>query len=201
MRFDIHLRSDVKDKIAEIVNDIQTWNAEDSTIAQEIEKLSTFVCGFDHCATPDSLFMIMGADGSGDFPCVTYGDSFVYLVTAVCRLYKAASDGRLIETDIHEHSLVDFAWLPEDKKQSDKQLDLCFEKIVGHPLLEICQISDYLQLAKANGGKSSSSTELLDSLIRPEAHDAHNLEIQIRTVAELAVLARTIEALNNNQRG
>ncbi len=199
MRFDIHLRNDVKNKIAGIVNDIQAWNAEDSTITKEIEKLSSLVCEFDHCATPDSPFMILGSDGSGDFPCVTYGDSFVYLVTALCRAYKADPSGKLIEENIHEHSLVDFAWLPEDKQQSNKQLDLCFEKLIGHSLLEVCQISDYLQLAKEHGCSISSPSELLGTMIRPEAHDAHNLEIQIRTVAELAALIRAIEKIDNNQ--
>lgn len=199
MRFDIHLRSDVKNKIDGVVNAIQTWNAEDSKISQEIEKLSSLVYGFEHCATVDAPFLILGADGSGDFPCVTYGDSFVYLVTAMCRVYRADPTGKLIEKNIHEHGLVDFAWLPEEIQQANRQLDMCFEKLVGRSLLEVCQISDYLQLAKSHGSAVDSPEELLHTLIRPEAHDAHNLEIQIRTVAELAVLARTIEKLDHNQ--
>lgn len=196
MRFDIHLRKDVKNQISNIVESICTWNATDSILDKEVEKLSESVVSFDHCAIPDHSFVIVASDGSGDFPCVTYGDSFIYLVTAVARLYETCSEGILKEKFVHEHSLVDFVWMPEDKKQSNKQLDDCFERLLGLSLSDVCKKSDYYSLAKQLGYcKLSSPEELVSTIIHPEAHDSNNIGIQIRTVAELAELVKII---NNN---
>ena len=57
MHFDIHLRSDVVNKIKDVVVDIQTWNVNDKVSLNEIEELSEFVQSFDHCALPDHSFL------------------------------------------------------------------------------------------------------------------------------------------------
>ena len=145
MHFDIHLRSDVVNKIKDVVVDIQTWNVNDKVSLNEIEELSEFVQSFDHCAVPDHPFQVGGADGSGDFPCVCYGDSVVYLITAMSRLYAATPSG-LTEQAVSNNDIVDFLWLPEDKTKARNQYLSIFAQLIGESLETICEESDYYQI-------------------------------------------------------
>lgn len=194
MHFDIHFRPDVIDKIKNVVEDIHTWNINDSATADEIAEFSKRVVAFDHCARPDRSFLIAGADGSGDFPCVAYGDSVVYLVTAMSRLYEAASD-RLSELPVTSDDVVDFLWLPEDKKKARKQFLDSFSSLIGDSLENICRKSDYFELAKKHGKNVSSPTDLIDNLILPASHEANNISIQLYSTAEVGALVRLMESL------
>ena len=176
MHFDIHLRSDVVNKIKDVVVDIQTWNVNDKVSLNEIEELSEFVQGFDHCAIPDHPFQVGGADGSGDFPCVCYGDSVVYLITAMSRLYAATPSG-LTEQAVSNNDIVDFLWLPEDKTKARSQYLSIFAQLIGESLETICEESDYYQLSKANGGGVPSPMDLIDNLIMPPTHESNNISI------------------------
>lgn len=83
MRYDIHFRSDVIDMIEDVVGEIKEWNrGSECSDRDGIEELVKRVVSFDHCAIPDRPFLMGGADGSGGFPCVKYGDSYIYLYAA-----------------------------------------------------------------------------------------------------------------------
>lgn len=193
MRYDIHFRSDVIKKIEDVVEDIYTWNVDDTSAGDEIDSLAEYVVPFDHCVKPDRPFVVAGADGSGDFPCVTYGDSVVYLVTAMARAYEAASFGKLTEMKVTSADLVDFMWLPADKDKARGRYFDFFERLVDMPLDEICQKSDYYDLAKAHGSRLPSPVDLIDTLICPEAHDADNIGIQLLSTAEAGSLIRLMK--------
>lgn len=198
MHYDIHFRSDVVDKIKNVVDDIHAWNDEDNTSPNEIEKLSEFVQVFEHCPVPDRPFLVAGADGSGDFPCVTYGDSVVYLVTAMSRLYAASPSG-LVERKVSSNDIVDFLWLPEDKEKAKKQYQKFFAQLIGESLETVCQDSDYYHLTKIYGGGVPSPVDLIETLILPSAHDSSNISIQLLNTAEsgaLIRLMRTIDSTN-----
>lgn len=194
MHFDIHLRNDVINKINDVVQDIQTWNIKERVSSDEIDELSTLVQGFNHCATPDRPFFVGGADGSGDFPCVSYGDSVVYLVTAMSRLYKAMPM-RLKEQAITNNDIVDFLWLPEDQGKRDAQYLDFFKRLIGKDLKDVCEESDYFLLAQANGGGVPSPEDLIDHLILPPTHEANNISIQLLNTAESCTLIRLMHSL------
>ena len=137
MRFDIHFRNDITEKIQGIVSDIKYWNVEEGVTCDDIEDLADYVTVFDHCPLPDRRFLIGGADGSGDFPCVTYGDSVVYLVVAMSRLFEASPAGKLIEKEVKGTDIVDFMWLPEDKRKAAGCFDAIFARLVGESLGDI----------------------------------------------------------------
>ncbi len=194
MHFDIHFRSDVIDKIKDVVDEIHTWNINDTTTEDEIRELTDQAVSFIHCARPDHDFLIAGADGSGDFPCVCYGDSVVYLVTAMSRLYEA-KDGPLTEVEVSAEDVVDFLWLPEDKAKARTQFLNTFALLLDDTLENICEKSDYFELAKKHGKGVSSPTDLLDTLILPGAHESNNIGIQLYSTAEAGALVRLMKSL------
>lgn len=196
MHYDIHFRSDVVDRIKDIVADIHTWNEDDGAASSEIEELRDYVQVFEHCPRPDRPFQIGGADGSGDFPCVRYGDSVVYLVTAMARLYGAAAAGTLTERKTTNCDIVDFLWLPEDKMKAKYQYRKFFAQLIGAPLEDICQESDYYQLTKAHGGGVPSPVDLIETLILPPSHEANNIGIQLLSTAEAGSLIRLMQSLD-----
>lgn len=198
MHFDIHFRNDVVEKIKHVVTDIQDWNINDSSAEDEIASLSDRIVCFEHCAMPDHPFLIAGADGSGDFPCVQYGDSVVYLVTATSRLYEATV-GPLSELPVTAEDIVDFLWLPEDKAKARTQFLSTFSALMGAPLEDICRDSDYFEYAKRSGKRVASPVDLLDTLILPGAHDSSNIGIQLYSTAEAGALVRLMKSLDPSQ--
>lgn len=197
MRYDIHFRSDVIRKIEDIVDDIYTWNVDDTSASDEIDGLSEYVVPFEHCVKPDRPFAVVGADGSGDFPCITYGDSVVYLVIAMARAYEAASFGKLVEKKVTTADIVDFMWLPADQNKAKECYCDFFERLVGMPLENICQKSDYYDLAKMHGSRLPSPVDLIDTFILPEAHDADNIGIQLLSTAEAGALIRLMNSADD----
>ena len=201
MRFDIHFRHDITEKIQGIVGDIKDWNVEEGITASSIEELADYITVFDHCPVPDRPFLIGGADGSGDFPCVTYGDSVVYLVVAMSRIFEASTIGKLIEKDVKGTDIVDFMWLPEDKRKAAGCFDDTFARLVGEPLEDICQNSDYFELKHRFGSRLPSPIDMISKLIRPDAHDADNIGIQLMSTAEASTLIRLMKTNIIQQHG
>lgn len=198
MHFDIHFKRDMAEKIESIVADIQHWNIDDSSAKDEIAELASRIVCFDHCATPDRPFLIAGADGSGDCPCVQYGDSVVYLVTASSRLYEATV-GPLSELPAKLGSISELLWLPEDKEKAREQFLKVFSALVGAPLEDVCRESDYYEIAKRSGKSVASPADLLDTLIFPPAHESANIGIQLYSTAEAGALIRLMESIDKSQ--
>ncbi len=197
MHFDIHYREDLLQQIRDVVGDIKDWNADDSVLSKDLKDLEERVVPFGHCAMPDHPFRVAGSDGSGDFPCARYGDSFVYLVTAMARLYEAVPDTpRLSELKAPGCDIVDLLWLPEDRKVSNDRFCAFFEHICGESLATICQQSDYYSLCKKYGKAPATSQDILDTLLLPEAHDDHNIPVQLLNTAEAAVFLRLLRSGN-----
>ncbi len=199
MHFDIHFRSDVIDKIKNVVDEIHTWNINDTSTQDEIKKIIEQAVYFEHCARPDHEFLIAGADGSGDFPCVRYGDSVVYLVTAMSRLYEA-KDGPLTEMEVTAEDVVDFLWLPGEKTKARPQYLKTFALLLGDTLENICEKSDYFELKKKHGKGVSSPADLLGTLILPDANESSNIGIQLYSTAEAGALVRLMQSLMKNGR-
>ena len=198
MHFDIHFRSDIIRKIRDVVDDMRSWNVNDPTSSSEIEELSPFIQVFEHCSVPDHSFLIGGADGSGDFPCVSYGDSVVYLVTAKSRIYSPSLTG-LTEQDVSQNDIIDFLWLPEDKAKAKTQYLDFFASLIGESLQDICAKSDYYELTKRHGGGVSSPEDLIGTLITPPTHEANNISIQILNTAEAGTLIKLMRSLDTSR--
>jgi hypothetical protein len=145
---------------------------------------------FDHTTTlPD--IVIGGVDGSGDYPTVAYGDSFVYASVASGTLYRADSVHGLKEVDIGLQPIVEFTWLATSANQRADAILESFERLVGKPVDEVLATSDYAGLSRK---RTTDIATLRAGLIIPLAHDAGNVGVQLRTTAELGAALRLIES-------
>lgn len=195
MRFDMFLRKDFAGKISDTVDQICDWNVQERPSSKSIDALTNSVVVFDHCITPDRPFRMAGADGSGDFPCVTYGDSVVYLVTAQARMYEAELT-KLVEKEVEGANLLELMWLPADLEKAKQSFDDMLSRLVGETLESVCQKSDYYKLKCENGKRLPSPVDLIDKLVHPEPHDAENIRVQLLSTAEPGSLIRLMK---NNQ--
>ena len=102
---------------------------------------------FEHTTTlPDLL--IGGVDGTGDYPAVAYGDSFVYASVASATLYQSDSVHGLKEVDRGLQPLVEFTWLTTSAQQRTSAMFESFERLVGRTVDEVLTTSDYSSLGR-----------------------------------------------------
>jgi hypothetical protein len=153
--------------------------------------LKEAITPFPH-TTAVECFSMGGVDGSGDFPCVRFADSFVYAVTAQAVVYQTSAVSGLQEVDHGLDALVELVWLPSNEKEKDDALDAGFAAIAGMSVREVVERSDYKALKDVEANAAHTVPQLLADLIRPAAHDAGNLQIQLRSLAELSCALRLI---------
>jgi len=192
MKFDLHLRSQVRDQVNTLAQDMQAWQSQPRIQPSEVEQVKAAITPFAHTTNRDNL-TLAGVDGSGDFPLLSYADSFVYLVVAQGTLYQADRLCGLREVDIAAEPLFQMVWLTEDKTMSDQALERIFGELAGMEPLTVIQDSDYRTLKAQISGKHLSPEQLLAELIRPHASDTGNLAIQLRSTAEFGAALRLLE--------
>ena len=190
MRFDLHLRQDVTAQLDGLASQMAEWDAQPSVTDDERDRIREAITPFEHTTRHDNL-VIAGVDGSGDYPTLSYADSFVYLSTAQATTYEADHTSGLREVGPPPKPLVDFVWLPETEEQRFANMDAAFARLAGASLHNIIERSDYLQLK----GMGQSTASAVQHLIRPHASDSGNLAIQLRSTAELAAALHQLETL------
>jgi hypothetical protein len=196
MRYTVHKHPQVLNQLQNIVAQMKTWNVQakfSPTDKQEIAKRITF---HDHSDSSPNLIMA-GVDGSGDFPSLTYEDSFIYLTTAEATVYKSNPTSGLEELQSDIAPIYSLAWIPEEPKFRQKKIDEAFENMVGMPLLDVILQSDYHALKSKLSKKPQHPGTLLKELIRPHAADSGNLGIQLRSTAELSAALKIINTISD----
>ena len=197
MRFSLHLRQAVKDQIQEMAQAMADWDIQPRIDAVEQAKIGERLISFPHTTKLEGQ-VISAVDGSGDFPLLSYADSFVYLSTAQAVRYEAVGD-KLQEIGPEPLPLVDVCWLPEHEQQRLFQLDAAFVRLAGGSLEEIIEQSDYRQLQRQFTGRELSLSEAIDDLIRPHSSDSANLGIQLRSCVELGAALRLIAGAESGE--
>lgn len=190
MRFDLHLRRELREQLDELTNQMARWEAQPDVSDQERDRIRDAITPFAHSTHREAL-TIAGVDGSGDYPALSYADSFVYLSTAQAATYEAVPNAGLREVAPQAPALADFVWLPETKVQRNANMDAAFARMAGQSLESVIGRSDYLQLK----GMGQSTTSAIEHLIRPHASDSGNLAIQLRSTAELSAALRQLDTL------
>lgn len=190
MRFSLHLRGSVKTQIQGVAKAMSQWNAHPRIDAAEQAAIAQHLAPYPHTTRLEGQ-VFSAIDGSGDFPMLTYADSFVYLATAQAVRYQAVGD-KLRELGPEPSPVVDVCWLPEHEKQRVIQLDEAFARLAGGALEEIVYQSDYRQLKAHYTGREQTVAAAIADLIRPHASDVGNLGIQLRSCAELGAARRLI---------
>jgi len=186
MRFDVHLRKTVQRQLASVAQSMADWDSHQSNVDIQ-ERLASAIRPFSH--TTRWTGHCGGVDGTGDFPAISYADSFVYVSVAAGALYRSDPVSGLKELHQETGPLVEFTWLTSSHQQRQSALMASFEQLVGTSVEDVLQHSDYADL-----GSSGVEKRRINSLIIPPAHDAGNLGIQLRTTAELAAALRLIES-------
>lgn len=190
MRFDIHVRQNMRDRLADVSAQMAAWDLEPPTLPDLHRRLIDAIEPFEHTIRASGVF-VGGVDGSGDFPAVAYADSFVYASVASAALYESDSVHGLKEIDRGLQPLIEFTWLTASERQRTQSLFESFERLVGRSVDEVLAGSDYAELGR--DGRSAAARR--NGLIVPPAHDAGNVGIQLRTTAELAAALQLIESV------
>ena len=156
MRFDLHLRATVLEDLQTIAGEMRTWQAQAKVGEAETEQIRQQVGSFAHCTIRTGL-RVAGVDDSGDFPMLSYADSFVYLSVAQGTVYEADRLAGLKEVSPLSAPLIQFDWIPESEKTGRAALLKAFERLAGRPLDKVIQQLDYCQLKQQETGKKHST--------------------------------------------
>lgn len=193
MRFDVHLRTGVRESLQDLAKDMRGWESSPRISDDEAERIRSAVVPFRH-TTHRPQCRVAGVDGSGDFPAVTYADSFVYVTVAAGALYESDSASGLKELALPDAALVEFTWLPEHERLRVRNLDAALASLAGRDIESVVERSDYRALKSRETGRLHTVSGLVESLLRPHPSDTGNVAIQLRTTGELGVALRVIES-------
>ncbi len=193
MRYDLHVRRDVQEQIQSLATRMSQWETQPAISDDERAAICSKIQLFSHNTKPEN-YSVAGVDGSGDFPSVSYSDSFVYVTVAHATVYETAAGPTLKERSPAFPPVIDFAWIPEDETQRREAWDRAFASLAGRSVEDVLRSSDYLKLNTALTGKQTSIDSVVEELLRPHAADTGNIAIQLRTLGELGAALRLLES-------
>ena len=122
MRFAVHLRADLKERLNVLAGEMSAWDGSVRVGEVEAQQIRERVTFFEHTTHRPGL-TLAGVDGSGDYPALSYGDSFVYVTVAQGTLYTSDPHSGLKELPCPGTELLDFCWIPEDEVQRFESID------------------------------------------------------------------------------
>jgi hypothetical protein len=193
VHFSVHVRSDLKQRLSSLASEMAAWEQAPRVNEDEAVRIRAAIRSFAHTTERPGL-SIGGVDGSGDYPSLTYGNSFVYVTVAHGTRYTYDRVSGLKEQPSNGCEVLEFSWIPEDELRRPEAIDAAFERMVGASIKTVIEASDYRRLKELASRKSSSVDELAFDLIRPHASDIGNLSIQLRSTGELASALRLIRS-------
>src|SRR5262245_192662 len=136
MRFDLHLRPGLRQRLDALASEMAAWEATARIPDEESDRLREAIIPFEHKVACDGPFRLGGVDGSGDFPAVAYSDSFVYVSVAHGAIYETHLGSGLREIACVE-PVVEFAWIPEMEERRRVAWDRSLEVLAGRPIEEV----------------------------------------------------------------
>jgi len=192
MRQSLPIRADVIAQLEKITGKMAAHESAPLIDDAEKDAIKSAVQSYDHTTSRENL-VIAGVDGTGDFPSISYSDSFVYLTMAQGTCYQSDSGCGLKEISAVE-PILELTWLTNDPEQYRDALDASFASLAGMSVADVISQSDYKALKAKMSGKTDLVTTLIDNLIRPQPSDTGNLAIQLRSCAELGAALRLIKS-------
>jgi hypothetical protein len=191
MSYNFQTRNSVREQVRELAEAMRVWNEKPSYTEPERKALRDRIAFFNH-TTKINSFLCAGVKGGGDFPAVSYSNSYVYAALAYATIYKPDAVSGLRENSPAPQSIFQFAFLKEDEAHWADHIDSFFSSLVGESITEIIDQSDYRQLKASESRKAVSVEVLRRNLIRPQAGDAGNWGIQLKTTAEFGLVLNLI---------
>lgn len=199
MRFDIHLRAGVRQRLDALARQMQEWETTPRIDEDQRSRTRRAIRSFSHTTRREGL-RIAGVDGSGDFPAVEYADSFIYVSTSQATVYESAPATGLKEIGPPLPPVLDFAWIPSDESARIKAFDRAFAELAGDSVDGVISASDYRTLKSSVTGRPNTVGQLRNGLIRPAASDAPNIAVQLRSTAELGAALRLLRVESQRPR-
>lgn len=193
MRHAQHLRVEVRDRLTQLAAQMRDWQESPILSDRERSNILAAIQPFRHTVTADS-FSVAGVDGSGDYPSLTYADSFIYITVAQGTVYQSDPTSGLREIPPQLAPPPEFTWLPGDESKCREEWINAFERLAGRSISNVIEHSDYRELKAAASGRSTPVSRLCRDLICPHASDSGNIGIQLRTTAEMGVALQLIES-------
>jgi hypothetical protein len=191
MKFELSLRSSIQQQIQQVAETMKAWDEQPHLQAHERTRILDSLFPFNHTTASERL-IVAGVEGNGDFPALTYADSFVYIAVANAVIYRADRLSGLSEMAALQEPLVQITWMPDKEGASQRALYQAFAELAGLSIEEVIARSDYQVLKAAESGRSVSVQSLIQDLICPDASDTGNIAIQLRATAELGAAYQII---------
>ena len=179
-------------KLGKLVADMSSWEGKARVGADEADRIRSGIRGFPHTTTVTEPYMVGGVDGSGDYPCLAYSDSFVSIANASGTVYRTDSFHGLSEVASVADPNLELVWLPDDREAARPLWLEALGNLAGAPVRTVISESDYRSLKDAAAHYLHGSIELEDNLILPAASDTSNVAIQLRSCAELGAAYRLV---------
>ena len=190
MRFDFNLSTVFQQQLTQTAQKMQAWEAQTSLDEAAERAIARRIQFFQHTPTTRPL-TYTGVDGSGDYPLLTYADSFVYLTTAHATTYGTHPlPGQGLKETRRSESVLNLAWLPGHYDVTRTETLAAFEHMTGESIADTVEQSDYRTL-KTRYARLSPD-EIISRLVIPQASESGNHAIQLRTVGELAAALRAL---------
>lgn len=193
MRHSQHLRAEVKNRLGQLAEQMRDWQESPAISERERSRILDSIQCFRHTTTAER-FTLAGVDGSGDYPSLTYADSFIYITVAQGAVYQLDPTTGLREVSPQFSPPPEFTWLPGDEGKCREEWERAFGRLVGLPIRAVVERSDYRSLKATASGRNTAVDRLCSELICPHASDSGNISIQLRTTAEMSLALKLIES-------
>ena len=155
MRHTQHLRVEVRDRLSQLAEQMRDWQESPTISDRERARIVDSIQLFRHTTTAEP-FTLAGVDGSGDYPSLTYADSFIYITVAQGTVYQLDPTSGLREVAPVISPPPEFTWLPSDEQKCREEWERAFERLVGQSIRSVVERSDYRSLKAAASGRNSS---------------------------------------------
>jgi hypothetical protein len=196
MKFDLHFRASVHEQIEQIAAQMKSREEVPRLEQSEEEIIHSRINTFAHTTQKENL-VVASVSAGGDFPTVTYGDTFIYLTIAHAVIYGADAVSKLREIEHGITPLSTFTLISDEEATHHQAFDDAFSQFAQLPLDEVIAKSDYQTIKASASRKKISEDVLLRELIRPQAGDAGNIAIQFRSAAEWGLVRQIIRETEN----
>jgi hypothetical protein len=179
-------------KLGKLVSDMSSWEGKDRVGAEEAGRIRSAIRCFPHTTTFTEPYIVGGVDGSGDYPCLAYSDSFVSIANASGTVYRTDAVHGLSEVASVADPNLELVWLPDDREAARPLWIEALGNLAGAPVPTVIAESDYRSLKDAAAHYLHGLLELEENLILPAASDTSNVAIQLRSCAELGAAYRLV---------
>ena len=117
-------------KLADLAQEMVSWEIKPRLDEETENNIRNNIVEFSHTTSAEN-FCMAGVDGSGDYPSLSYADSFVYVATASGTVYRTDNLHGLVELECLSGPNLELIWLPEGSKKATDQWLKAFESLSG----------------------------------------------------------------------